>query len=249
MSEVLVTDTEKLFMSKQWTSFCFHMQCCCNISTAFHLQTDDQTERQNQFLKVYLYIFVDEQQEDWVKLLFCAEFFYNNFIHAATEMTPFQLNLEWDPQMSLSRSSIRHSHEQIRLYADTQHLQDQIITAQKQLQQINKMYVSYYNQHWMKIIFKKGNLVLINEKNISVNKQIKKLHWKKLSLFKIQHVLNWLSYELDLSEDWNIYNVFNVTLLESFWGTHYVFSTLTEKDLLLNQNNEWKVKVIINSWI
>ena len=96
------------------------------------------------------------------------------------------------------------------------------------------MYVSYYNQHWTEITFKKDNLVLINEKNVSVNKQIKKLHWKKLSLFKIQFVLNWLSYELNLSEDQNIYNVFNVTLLELFWDTCYVFSTLTEKDLLLN---------------
>ena len=66
MLEVLVTDWDKLFMLKQWTSFCFHMQCHCNISTAFHMQTDDQTERQNQSLKVYLHIFIDEQQEDWV---------------------------------------------------------------------------------------------------------------------------------------------------------------------------------------
>ena len=59
--KVLVTDRDKLFMLKQWTSFCFHMQCCWNISTVFHSQTDDQTERQNQSLEVYLYIFVDEQ--------------------------------------------------------------------------------------------------------------------------------------------------------------------------------------------
>ena len=124
VSEVLVTDRDKLFMLKQWTSFCFHMQCWWNILTAFHLQTDDQTERQNQSLKTYLHIFVDEQQEDWVKLLSCAEFFYNNFIHAVTDMSLFQLNLGWDPQMSLSRLSIRHSQGQIRLYADTQHLQD-----------------------------------------------------------------------------------------------------------------------------
>ena len=65
-------------------------------------------------------------------------------------------------------------------------------------------------------MFKKDNLVLINEKNVSVNKQIKKLHWKKLNLFKIQYVLNWLSYELNLSEDQNIYNVFKIALLELF---------------------------------
>ena len=38
--EVLVTDRDKLFTSEQWTSFCFHMQCCCNLSMAFHPQTD-----------------------------------------------------------------------------------------------------------------------------------------------------------------------------------------------------------------
>ena len=41
VSEVLVMNWDKLFMSEQWTSFCFHMQCCCNISTVFYSQTDD----------------------------------------------------------------------------------------------------------------------------------------------------------------------------------------------------------------
>ena len=124
VSEILVTDRDKLFTLKQWTSFCFHMWCYWNISMTFHLQTDDQTERQNQSLKMYLCIFVDEQQENWVKLLPCIKFFYNNFIYAVTDMSPFQLNLEWDSQMSLSKLSIRHSWEQIRLYADAQCLQN-----------------------------------------------------------------------------------------------------------------------------
>ena len=91
--------------------------------------------------------------------------------------------------------------------------------------------------------------MLINEKNVSVNKQTKKLHWKKLSSFKVWRVLNWLLYKLDLLENYNIYNVFNVTLLKSFWGTCHMFSALAEKDLLLNQNDEWEVKTIMNSWI
>ena len=61
MLEVLVTDRDKLFILEQWTSFCFHMQCHHNLLTAFHLQTDSQIERQNQSLKAYLCIFVDEQ--------------------------------------------------------------------------------------------------------------------------------------------------------------------------------------------
>ena len=93
MPEVLVTDRDKLFTTEQWTSFCFHMRCRRNMSTAFHPQTDGQTERQNQSLKAYLRIFVDKQQEDWAKLLSCAKFSYKNLQHAATGKSPFQLNL------------------------------------------------------------------------------------------------------------------------------------------------------------
>ena len=65
-------------------------------------------------------------------------------------------------------------------------------------------------------MFKEGNLVLINEKNVSVNKQTKKLHWKKLSSFKVQCVISQSLYKLNLLENQNIYNVFNITLLKSF---------------------------------
>ena len=68
----------------------------------------------------------------------------------------------------------------------------------------------------MEITFKEGDLVLVNGKNVSVDKQTKKLHWKKLSPFKVQHVISWSLYELDLPENQNIYNVFNITLLEPF---------------------------------
>ena len=47
MPEVLVTDRDKLFTLEKWTSFCFHMRCCRNLLTAFHPQTNGQTERQN----------------------------------------------------------------------------------------------------------------------------------------------------------------------------------------------------------
>ena len=61
-----------------------------------------------------------------------------------------------------------------------------------------------------------GNLVLVNGKNVSVDKQTKKVHWKKLGPFKIPWVISQLLYKLDIPADRNIYNVFNVALLEPF---------------------------------
>ena len=186
MREVLVTDRDKLFTSEKWISFCFHMRCCHNLSMAFHPQTDGQTERQNQSLEAYLYIFVDEQQEDWAKLLPWTKFLYNNSMHTATGKRPFQLNLGRDPQMGLNRPLIQHSQGQIRPYVDAQQLQDQITMTWEWLQQANEIYARYYNQYQTDITFAEGNLILVNRKNVSVDKQTKKLHWKKLGPFKIQ---------------------------------------------------------------
>ena len=47
------------------------------LSTAFHPQTDGQTERQNQVLETYLRIFTNEEQKNWASLLPFAEYAYN----------------------------------------------------------------------------------------------------------------------------------------------------------------------------
>ena len=60
-----------------------------NMSTAFHPQTDGQSEILNQILEQYLRIFCMYHQDDWVDLLPFAEFSYNNLLNTSTKMTPF----------------------------------------------------------------------------------------------------------------------------------------------------------------
>jgi len=49
-----------------------------NPSTAYHPQTDGQTERVNQELKKYLRLYCNYRQNDWAEWLSIAEFSYNN---------------------------------------------------------------------------------------------------------------------------------------------------------------------------
>ena len=51
--------------------------------TAYHPQTDGQTEHVNQELEQYLRVFVNERQDDWDEWLPMAEFAYNNHIHSS----------------------------------------------------------------------------------------------------------------------------------------------------------------------
>jgi len=62
------------------------------LSTAFHPQTDGQTEKMNQELEQYLRFFVEHRQKDWPEWLVLAEFAVNNKVHTATKVSPFMAN-------------------------------------------------------------------------------------------------------------------------------------------------------------
>ncbi len=62
------------------------------LSTAFHPQTDRQTERMNQEVEQYLRFFIEYRQKDWPEWLASAEFVVNNEIHSTTKMSLFIVN-------------------------------------------------------------------------------------------------------------------------------------------------------------
>ena len=69
------------------------------LSTAYHPETDGQTERTNQKLEQYLRMYVNHRQNNWAKWLATAEFAFNNKVHTATKMSPFQTNYGREPRM------------------------------------------------------------------------------------------------------------------------------------------------------
>ena len=63
-----------------------------NPSTAYHPQTNSQTECINQEIEQYLCLYVDYRQSDQAEWLAMAEFAYNNKEHSATKFSPFYVN-------------------------------------------------------------------------------------------------------------------------------------------------------------
>jgi len=68
-----------------------------NPSTAYYPQADGQTERVNQEMEQYLWLYCSYRQDDWTEWLPMAEFAYNNQIHSATGKSPFFVNLGHHP--------------------------------------------------------------------------------------------------------------------------------------------------------
>ena len=68
-----------------------------NLSTAYHPQTDGQTERMNQEVEAYLRIYTNYLQDDWSDKIIEAEFALNNRQSSATGQSPFFLMYRQHP--------------------------------------------------------------------------------------------------------------------------------------------------------
>jgi hypothetical protein len=99
LSNDIVSDRGHLFISKFWKSLCSALDIQVNLSTAYHLETDGQTECINQILEQYLKIFINYKQNDSTTLLPLTEFIYNNTPHSSTKVSPFFANKGYHPKL------------------------------------------------------------------------------------------------------------------------------------------------------
>jgi len=76
MPRELISDRDKLFTSHFRQALTARLGVQHRLSTAFHPQTDGQTERTDQTLEKYLRCYVNYPQDDWVQLLPLAQFAY-----------------------------------------------------------------------------------------------------------------------------------------------------------------------------
>ena len=99
LPNLIVSNRGSLFTSKFWLSLCYFLGIKRRLSTAFYLQTNGQTKRQNSIMKAYFWTFVNFEQNDWARLLPMMEFAYNNAKNANTGHIPFELNCSYHPQI------------------------------------------------------------------------------------------------------------------------------------------------------
>ena len=89
------------FVSRFFHSLGKALDMKLHFTSGYHLEGDGQTERTNQTLEQYLWIFCNYQQDNWYTLLPLAEFTYNNTPSATTGISPFFANKGYHPNLTV----------------------------------------------------------------------------------------------------------------------------------------------------
>jgi len=215
----IVSDRGTQFTSKFTRCLLKLCEIHSNLSTAYHPQSDGQTERVNQVLEQYLRIFCDYQQDNWADLLPLAEFAYNNSKHASTQVSPFYANYGYHPRLSVEITKSQETQHNPAAEGWVKHLRRIHEELQENLKVAQRHYKASHDKRVKKAPpFQVGDLVWLSRKNISTSRPSAKLDVKRLGPFKILRVVgdSQMAFKLELPHQMRIHPVFHVSLLTPY---------------------------------
>jgi hypothetical protein len=190
------------------------------MSSAFHPQTDGNTERVNRVLEDMMRHYIDPTQTTWDSLLPLVEFAINSSHHESVQATPFVLNYGKMPKLPLDLAMNQKGEEagacdEANSVAEL--IQSAVAKAKVCLQAAQQRQKAYADRHRRELQFAVGDEVLLSTKNIKVKTAgTHKLLPKWLGPFKVAKRVNAVAYKLELPASLKIHPVFHVSLLKQY---------------------------------
>jgi len=189
------------------------------LSTAFHLQTDGQTERVNQELEQYLRMFINHRQEQWPEWLGTAEFAYNNKVHSSTRMSPFKANYGQDPRMEFEGRKKGKYRGAEKFVEKMKEIQEEAKAALKKAQEDMRKYADRKRSDVDE--YKVGDLVMLSTKDLKyqmVGRRMEKLTERFIGPYRIKKIVSSNAIELELPSTVKIHPVVNVSRICRYVG-------------------------------
>ncbi|GMF46663.1 unnamed protein product [Phytophthora fragariaefolia] len=214
-----------------WKSLMKLMGITLSMPTAHRAQADDQTEHQNLVLEDALICMVSYHGDDWVKHLGTIEYAHSTLVNASTKFAPFELDTgrKVSNMVAAEMKDMLQSENDGTLAAFAKNFAKErleiVERARQNLTEAQARQKEYYDRKRRQVVFKEGDLVLLDTENLPLktvnqNTGLKKakLAAKKVGPFVIERMVNDNVAKLILPHTMKRLNpTFNVELL-----THYL---------------------------
>ncbi|KAM0044820.1 putative nucleotidyltransferase, Ribonuclease H [Helianthus debilis subsp. tardiflorus] len=231
----IVSDRDSRFTSHFWSSFQKAMGTRLNLSTAYHPQTDGQSERTIQTMEDMLRACVIDFGGNWDEHLPLIEFSYNNSYHTSINAAPFEALYGRKCRTPVCWAEI--GEKQLSGPEIVQETTDKIIQVKERLKTARDRQKSYANNRRKPLEFQVGNKVLLKVspwKGMVRFIKRGKLNPRYIGPFEIIRRIGPVAYQLRLPEEMaGIHDVFHVSNLKKCLADESLIVPL--KDIEVNE--------------
>ncbi|SJL11766.1 uncharacterized protein ARMOST_15175 [Armillaria ostoyae] len=249
MPQVVISDRGPQFVSAFMKELYRMLDITQNASTAFHPQTDGQTERVNQEVEKYLRIFVNHHQNDWADWLPMVEFAHNNRAHSATGRSPFMILYGRNPH--IIPDSPRTPNSKVPAASDFSKAMAKIHKeTETALEEAAGRMKAQYDKHKRPAReYHAGDKVWLDTTNLHLPRPKKKLDDKRVGPFLILEKTGASAYKLKLPPHWKIHPRFNEKLLTPFVPPAFPNQEQPPPPPpdLIDGEEEWEIEEILDS--
>ncbi|GJP45038.1 hypothetical protein CLOM_g4438 [Closterium sp. NIES-68] len=207
----IISDQDPKFTSKFWQDTWARYGTRLQFSSAYHPQTDGQTERTNQTMEQLIRTNCPDRKK-WEDVLPMLEFSYNNAPSSTTNHSPFYLNYGMDPTVPISTNVESQVPRSQQFVEELQTARDNAVEL---IRKANATARRYADLHRRDITMTARQLVLSDTKNLRLPLPTK-LRPRFCGPLKIMKMVTPVTAQLRLPDDWRIHNKFHVSLLRPF---------------------------------
>ncbi|CAL0299324.1 unnamed protein product [Lupinus luteus] len=224
----ITSDRDPIFISKFWQDLFALQGVQLQLSSAYHPQTDGQSEVVNRCLETYLRCMCSDTPQQWLKWLSLAEWWYNTTFHTSIKATPYEIVYGQPPSVYLPYLP---GESKVELVDRSLHKRDEMLKLLKfHLQRAQQRMKHMADKHRSDRQFVAGDWVYVKlhpYRQISVtNRSNAKLAPKFYGPYQILSKVGLVAYALSLPTGSKIHHVFHVSQLKKHVGTVITSSTL-----------------------
>ncbi|GJV00072.1 putative reverse transcriptase domain-containing protein [Tanacetum coccineum] len=216
----IICDRDPQFASNFWRSLQKALGTSLDMSTAYHPQTDGQSERTIQTLEDMLRACVIDFGNGWVKHLPLVEFSYNNSYHASIKAAPFEALYGRKCRSPVCWAEVG----QVQLTGPelVQETTERIIQIKQRIQTARDRQKSYADLKRKPMEFQVGDKVMLKVspwKGVVRFGKRGKLNPRYVGPFKVLKKVGAVAYKLELPQELSrVHNTFHVSNLKKCYS-------------------------------